>query len=123
MQPAVRIGRKNVLHSGLLILSDDETAFVEIRLPLGAPISTDIIKIEFRCPVTPDALTTFGWNRNGDVVRFELSGQKPNQWGVVLPEPQQFGMQDGRALFIQFAYSRVSDKNVVQFMVPQSEQQ
>ena len=124
MQPGVRIGNKNVLHSGLLILNDDEPAYIEIRLPLGAAISSDVIKIEFRCPPTPDALTKFVWRSDPDgVVRFELSGFKSNQWGVVLPDPVQFGFQNGRPLFFQFVYTRVSEKNIVQFMVLQEEPQ
>jgi hypothetical protein len=119
VQPPIRIGNKNVLHSGLLILQDDETAYVEIRLPLGASISTDVVKIEFTCPSTANAVTTFGWKTVGDVVKLELSGYKSNQAGVVLPEPQQFGFQNGRALFFQFVYTRVSERNVVQFMVLQ----
>jgi hypothetical protein len=121
MPPTVRIGNKIVLHSGLLILNDDEPALIEIRLPLGAAIYTDAIKIELRCPPTPDALTKFAWKTVGDVVKFELSGFKSNQWGVVLPEPAQFGFQNGRPLFFQFAYTRVSEKNIVQFMVLQQE--
>jgi hypothetical protein len=121
--PTVRIGNKNVLQSGLLILNDDEPAFIEIRLPIGAPISTDIVKIEVRCPPIPDAMPKFAWRTDGDVVKFELSGFKANLWGVVLPEPVQFGFQNGRPLFFQFVYTRTSEKNIVQFMVLQAEPQ
>ena len=121
MPPTVRIGSKTVLHSGLLILDDDEPAFIEIRLPLGAPIATDIVKIEFRCPPSLNAVTDFSWSTIGDVVRFELSGMKANLWGLALPEPVQFGLQSGRPLYCQFVYSRVAEKNVVQLLVLQGD--
>jgi hypothetical protein len=121
MPPTVRIGKKKLLHSGLLVLDDDETAHIEIPLPLGASISTDVVKIEFMCPSTASAATTFGWKTVGDVVKFELSGFKSNLWGVVLPKPQPFGVQNGQPLFLEFVYTRVSERNVVQFMVLQQE--
>jgi hypothetical protein len=31
-------------------VGDNEPAYVEIRLPVDAAITTDVIKIEFRCP-------------------------------------------------------------------------
>jgi hypothetical protein len=124
MQPPVRIGNKNVLHSGLLVLDDEETAFIEIRLPLGAPITTDIVKIEFKCSADePDGPLKFTWTTVGDAVKFVLTGLKLAGTGAVLPEAAHFGIQRGLPLFLQFVYSRIGHKNVVNLLVLQSEQQ
>jgi hypothetical protein len=116
---SVRIGGRDVLHSGLLILNDGEVARIEVSLPLGAPIATDVIRINFVCLDTPEVVN-FGWKPVGDVISFEFAGKKPPAWNLALPEAMEFGSQDGRPIFFHMAYSRVSEKNVVQILVLQT---
>lgn len=123
MHPPVRIGNKEVIHSGLLILEDDEVARIEVRWPLGAPIATDLLRIDFVCSNAPNAPVHFGWKPDGQIIRFEFNGQKPPNWSLALAEPMDFGSQDNRSLFFHMAYSRVSEKNVVQFLILQTARQ
>jgi hypothetical protein len=118
MAATIQIENKVVLLSSTLILNDNETARVEIQLPLNAPISIDTVRLSFKC--TDGKESQLSWTTNGNLVAFELSGKKLDGATFVVPTPLRFGEQGGKDLFIDFTYTRMSSRNVVTLLVLQA---
>ena len=116
----LRIGRDLVLAAHTVLLRENETARLEIPLPLGAAIATDVVKIEITCTQRSQADVDIKWRTENGVVKFDLLGWK-SQVGSMLNDAVTFGFQNGRALRLKVAQYAISDQNVVHFMVMQEE--
>lgn len=91
------VGPNTVLYTGSLVIPDEMIARVEVGLPLGATIATDVLKVEFRFTKRPGSTETdVKWRTEGGVVKFDLIDWK-SQIGTVLREPIAFGTAAGPA--------------------------
>lgn len=98
-------------------MNDTDVAYIDISLPLNAAITTEVLKIEFRCRSSADPVR-YNWSAGDEgVVKFEISGNVPDQSSVASAMPMNFGRQNDRALYWHVAVTKVNQLKVVQYMV------
>ncbi len=124
MGTKVRIGEAAVLHSGVLLLRDNETAFVEIALPLEAAIAKDILRLAITCiPAAAGSGLGVEWNIAADGAgRINIAVPPEPRWGINMATAIPFGVLDNRPLLFDFSLTRSVVKNVVEYMVLQTGQ-